>query len=268
MTVQGDLRGRMEYGPAPEAAAPALDWLERHGRRFGLFIGGDFVAPATGGGFATLNPATGEALAEVRARPARPTSTAAVAAARKAQAAWAALPGTARAAAPLRARAASSRSTRGFFAVLETLDNGKTDPRDPRHRRPAGRPAFLPPRRLGRGRRERVPRVSRRIGVCGQVIPWNFPLLMLAWKIAPALAAGNTVVLKPAEQTPLTALALRRDLPRGRAAARASSTSSPGPAATGAALVGASRASTRSPSPARPRSAARSARRRPGRARA
>jgi aldehyde dehydrogenase (NAD+) len=153
---------------------------------------------------------------------------------------------------------------RALPAVLETMDNGKP---------------------IRESRDIDVPLVARHfyhhagwaeligdefpghcpVGVCGQIIPWNFPLLMLAWKIAPALAAGNTVVLKPAEFTPLTALAFA-EICREAGCRRASSTSSPATAKTGAALV-AMRASTRSPSPARPRSAASSARPPPARAR-
>ena len=147
-----------------------------------------------------------------------------------------------------------------LFAVLETLDNGKPirETRDidiplvARHfYHHAGWAQLLD---------TRVRRLRARVGVVGQIIPWNFPLLMLAWKIAPALAAGNTVVLKPAEFTPLTALLLRRDRATRPGCRRACSTSSPATARR-ARRSSSIRTSTRSPSPARPKSAASSARR-------
>ena len=105
----------------------------------------------------------------------------------------------------MRSRACCRRHAR-LFAVLEIARQRQADPRNPRHRRAAGRAPLLSSCRLGAAAwtansPDHVP-----VGVVGQIIPWNFPLLMLAWKIAPALAAGNTVVLKPAEFTPLTAL--------------------------------------------------------------
>jgi hypothetical protein len=148
--------------------------------------------------------------------------------------------------------------------VLETLDNGKPikESRDVDvplaaahffyHAGWADKLAYAIP-----GRPD-----PRPLGVAGQVIPWNFPLLMAAWKLAPALAAGNTVVLKPAETTPLTAPRAGRDLPAGRPASRAWSTCCPAPARP-ARRWSATPASTRSRSPARPRSAGRSSARWP-----
>lgn len=190
----------MDYGPAPESPAVALDWLK--GRHFGHFIAGRFSEP--GEGFAVLNPATGEALAEATQGSAADVD-AAVAAARAAFPAWSALPGHARAR-HLYALARHIQKRERLLSVLESLDNGKPirESRDidiplvARHfTHHAGWAELLESEFPG----------ARPHGVCGQIIPWNFPLLMLAWKVAPALAAGNTVVLKPAEYTPLTALA-------------------------------------------------------------
>ncbi|MFL5401270.1 MAG: aldehyde dehydrogenase family protein [Gemmatimonadales bacterium] len=192
----------MEYGPAPEAAGPALQWLEAHSRRFGLFIGGGWIKPGSDT-FETLNPATGKPLATLsQASPAEVDR--AVKAARKAQPDWWALGGHARAR-YLYALARQIQKHSRLFAVLESLDNGKPirESRDidiplvARHFSYHAGWAQLMEQELP----DRVP-----VGVIGQIIPWNFPLLMLAWKIAPALATGNTVVLKPAEFTSLTAL--------------------------------------------------------------
>ncbi len=194
----------MEYGPAPEDAAPAKAWLEKHGRRFGHFIDGEFVMPAKGKTFASTNPATGEKLADIALGTAKDVD-AAVAAATKAFKTWSALSGNARAR-HLYALARQVQKHSRLLAVLETMDNGKPirESRDidvplvARHfYHHAGWAELIETELPGH-----VP-----AGVCGQVIPWNFPLLMLAWKIAPALAAGCTVVLKPAEYTPLTAMA-------------------------------------------------------------
>jgi aldehyde dehydrogenase (NAD+) len=192
----------MAYGPAPEAAAPAHAWLDQHGRRFGLFIGGAWTTPA-GETFETFNPATGKPLARLtQASPAEVDR--AVRAARAAQPGWWALGGHGRAR-YLYALARQIQKHSRLFAVLESLDNGKPirESRDidvplvARHFYHHAGWAQLMARELP-GREP--------VGVVGQIIPWNFPLLMLAWKIAPALAMGNTVVLKPAEFTSLTAL--------------------------------------------------------------
>ncbi len=207
----------MEYGPAPESAAPALEWIKGHGGALGLFIGGRFMPPATGQTFDTINPATTERLARVaQAGPADVDR--AVQAARDAFPGWAALPGHARARYCYALAREVQRNAR-FLAVLESLDNGKPirETRDldiplvARHfYHHAGWAQLLESEFPG----------YRPVGVVGQIIPWNFPLLMVAWKVAPALAAGNTVVLKPAEFTPLTALAFaelaaRAGLPPG-----------------------------------------------------
>ena len=194
----------MEYGPAPEDPKEAVAWLERHGRRFGHFIGGTWQPPADGKYFDTFDPSTGEKLAAVgQGSPADVDS--AVRIARAASPKWRSLTPHLRARF-LYALARLVQKHSRLLAVLETMDNGKP---------------------IRESRDIDIPLVARHFyyhagwaqlldeefpgyepcGVVGQIIPWNFPLLMLGWKIAPALAAGNTVVLKPAEFTPLTALA-------------------------------------------------------------
>jgi aldehyde dehydrogenase (NAD+) len=193
----------MDYGTAPESSAAALKWIEERGADFGLFINGAFVKPAGHESFATHNPANNELLAKLCQAQAADVD-AAVSAARGAQADWESMGGSARSK-YLYAIARLVQKHARLFAVLETLDNGKP---------------------IRESRDIDVPLVARHfyfhagaavlmadempdhqaLGVAAQVIPWNFPLLMLAWKIAPALAMGNTVVLKPAEYTSLTAL--------------------------------------------------------------
>src|SRR5712672_1916504 len=194
----------MEYGPAPEDPREALVWLDRHGRKLGHFIGGSFRPPVDGVYFDTVDPSTGEPLAAV-AQGSATDIDAAVKAARGALPAWQALTPHARAR-YLYALARQVQKHSRRLAVLETMDNGKPirESRDldiplvARHfYHHAGWAQLLPQEFPG----------YVACGVVGQIIPWNFPLLMLAWKIAPALATGNTVVLKPAEFTPLTALA-------------------------------------------------------------
>ncbi|MGF6240342.1 aldehyde dehydrogenase (NAD+) [Paraburkholderia sp. GAS38] len=207
----------MEYGPAPEDDQPARAWLAQHEAGFGHFIGGAWRAPASGERFESREPATGELLAQLAQGDAADVD-AAVAAARAAQPGWLALGGAGRAR-HLYALARMVQRHSRLFAVLEALDNGKP---------------------IRETRDIDVPLVARHflhhagwaqlqdsefadfapLGVVGQIVPWNFPLLMLAWKIAPAIATGNCVVLKPAEYTPLTALlfaelAHRAGLPAG-----------------------------------------------------
>lgn len=202
MTVK-EIFQTMDYGPAPEAADLANDWLEQHKRSFNLFIEGKFVKPKTNDYFEAINPATAKALAKV-ARAGAKDVDAAVKAAGRALDSWSKLSGHSRAR-YLYAIARHIQKHSRLFAVLETLDNGKPirETRDidiplaARHfYHHAGWAQLVETEFAG----------YEPVGVCGQIIPWNFPLLMLAWKIAPALAAGNTVVLKPAEFTPLTAL--------------------------------------------------------------
>jgi aldehyde dehydrogenase (NAD+) len=193
----------MEYGPAPEESKEAVGWLERHSRRFAHFIGGEWQVPSAGEYFDTVDPSNGEKLASV-AQGSAADVDAAVKAARAASSGWRGLSPHVRAR-YLYALARLVQKHSRLLAVLETMDNGKP---------------------IRESRDIDIPLVARHFyyhagwaqllvqefpeyeacGVVGQIIPWNFPLLMLAWKIAPALATGNTVVLKPAEFTPLTAL--------------------------------------------------------------
>ncbi|MDE2369343.1 MAG: aldehyde dehydrogenase family protein [Burkholderiales bacterium] len=191
----------MDYGPAPESADAALQWLDRHGRRFGFHVGGAWRDAAEH--FETRNPANGALLAQIGQGSAADVD-AAVAAAAAALPAWQALGGHGRAR-HLYALARALQKHARLFAVLETLDNGKPirESRDidiplaVRHfYHHAGWAQLLDTEFAG----------QRGVGVVGQIVPWNFPLLMLAWKIAPALACGNTAVFKPAEYTSLTAL--------------------------------------------------------------
>src|SRR5437868_348970 len=195
----------MAYGPAPESDKPALEWLERHGRAFGLFVGGRWTKSKNGDAFDVINPATTAPLARVT-QAGKADVDVAVAAARKAFPGWSALSGHARAR-HLYALARTGQKHSRLLAVLESLDNGKSirETRDldiplvARHfYHHAGWAQLAQSEFAGYGP----------VGVVGQIVPWNFPLLMVAWKVAPALAAGNTVVLKPAEFTPLTALCL------------------------------------------------------------
>lgn len=191
----------MDYGPVPESAAEAQAWLDKHDRRFGHFIGGAFTKPAQV--FETRNPATGEVLAQI-SEASQKDVDAAVAAARKAQGPWEKLGGHARARI-LYALARGLQKHARLFAVLETLDNGKPIRESRDIDVPLAQRHFYFHAGMAQLMESELPGV-RAIGICGQIVPWNFPLLMLAWKIAPALAMGNTVVLKPAEYTPLTAL--------------------------------------------------------------
>jgi aldehyde dehydrogenase (NAD+) len=192
----------MAYGPAPEGISQAHAWLEQHGRVFGLFIGGEWVR-GSGEAFDSLNPATGQPLARIAQATDKDVDRA-VRAARSAQPIWWSLGGHGRAR-YLYALAREIQKHSRLLAVLESLDNGKPirESRDidvplvARHFYHHAGWAQLMEQELP----DRMP-----LGVIGQIIPWNFPLLMLAWKIAPALAMGNTVVLKPAEFTSLTAL--------------------------------------------------------------
>ena len=230
MTVR-EIFETMSYGPAPEGAAEAMAWLDGHGRRFGQFIGGAFTAP--GEVFATRNPATGAVLAEVSQGGAEDVA-AAVAAARRAFGPWSRKPGHERARV-LYALARLLQKHARMFAVLETLDNGKPVRESRDIDIPLAQRHFYYHAGLAQLMDSEMPGMAPH-GVCGQVIPWNFPLLMLAWKVAPALAAGNTVVLKPAEYTPLTAL-LFADICREAGVPKGVVNIVTGDGATGAALV-------------------------------
>ena len=196
-----DIFETMDYGPAPESAADALAWIVDQGSRFGCFIDGEFTTP--GAVFETRNPATGEVLAEIT-QASDTDVAAAVAAARAAQPGWEGLGGPGRARV-LYALARLMQKHARLFAVLETLDNGKPI----RESRDIDLPLVQRHFYYHAGQAQLMGDVlpgRRALGVCGQIVPWNFPLLMLSWKVAPALAMGNTVVLKPAEWTSLTAL--------------------------------------------------------------
>ncbi len=200
MTIK-EIFDTMAYGPAPEAATEALAWLARHGNSFGHWIDGRFTAPDAV--FETKNPTTGKVLATVSQGSASSVDSA-VAAARRAQPKWAAMPGHKRAKI-LYALARLTQKHSRLLAVLETLDNGKPIRESRDIDVPLVTRHFYYHAGLAQLMASELPG-HEALGVCGAVIPWNFPLLMLAWKVAPALAAGNTVVLKPAEYTPLTAL--------------------------------------------------------------
>ncbi|MFI7617423.1 aldehyde dehydrogenase family protein [Nonomuraea terrae] len=195
-----------EYAPAPESR----DVVDLRSS-YGLFINGEFVE-GSGKPFKTVNPATEETLAEVATATSDDVDRA-VQAARKAFGVWSALPGGERAKYLFRiARIIQERARE--LAVLESLDNGKPIRESRDFDLPQAAAHFFyyagwadKLEYAGFGRRPTNGQGGTKpLGVAGQVIPWNFPLLMLAWKIAPALACGNTVVLKPAETTPLTAL--------------------------------------------------------------
>ncbi len=212
MTTVSEIFQTMAYGPAPESDKQAREWLAKHGGEggvggggeFGLFVGGSWVKPASGEWFDVINPATTQRIARVP-QAGKADVDAAVAAARAAFPGWSGLPGHARAR-YLYALAREVQRHARLLAVLESMDNGKSirETRDldiplvARHFYHHAGWAQL---------RESEFAGATPVGVVGQIIPWNFPLLMVAWKVAPALAAGNTVVLKPAEFTPLTALA-------------------------------------------------------------
>ena len=204
-----------EYAPAPESRA-VVDIAAS----YGLFIDGDFTDAAGGTTFATVNPATEEVLAEVTSAGAEDVDRAVRAARRAYQRTWGPMSGRERAKYLFRiARLIQERSRE--LAVLETLDNGKPI----RESRDVDVPLAAAHFFYHAGWADKLEHAGygpdpRPLGVAAQVIPWNFPLLMLAWKVAPALACGNTVVLKPAETTPLTALAFadicrQADLPPG-----------------------------------------------------
>ncbi|MFT5165233.1 MAG: aldehyde dehydrogenase (NAD+) [Saprospiraceae bacterium] len=193
----------MDYGPAPESAGEATEFLESHKRTFQLFINGQWKKPSSGIYFDSINPSNKEKLAKTAEANEKDVDDA-VKAANKALPKWVAIGGHQRAR-YLYAIARQVQKHSRLFAVLEALDNGKPirETRDidiplvARHFYHHAGWAQL---------RDTELKDYKEIGVIGQIIPWNFPLLMLSWKIAPALAMGNTVVLKPAEFTSLSAL--------------------------------------------------------------
>ncbi|TYC63482.1 aldehyde dehydrogenase family protein [Rhodobacterales bacterium] len=191
----------MDYAPSTEDDSVARKWLADHGGRFGHFIGGRFTDPAKG--LETREPASGKVLAEI-AQGTDEVVNKAVAAARKAQKGWAGLSGHERAV-KLYALARIIQRNARLLAVVEALDNGKPIRETRDIDIPLAARHFYHHAGWAQLKESQFPDHDP-VGVIGQIIPWNFPLLMLAWKVAPALALGNTVVLKPAEATPLTAL--------------------------------------------------------------
>ncbi len=191
----------MDYGTAPESAADALAWLVDQGDRFGHFIDGAFTD--AGEGFDSRNPANGEVLATLT-QATQADVDAAVRAARTAQPRWEKLGGHGRARHIYSIARLLQKHSR-LFAVLESLDNGKPIREARDIDVPLAQRHFYYHAGMAQLMEAELPDAAP-LGVCGQIIPWNFPLLMLAWKIAPALAMGNTVVLKPAEYTSLTAM--------------------------------------------------------------
>lgn len=198
-----EIYNSMEYGPAPESNKESEAFLEAHKRKFPLYINGKWTKPASDAYFDTINPATREHLAQIAEAGEKDVDNA-VKAAKKALKGWAELGGHGRAR-YLYAIARQIQKHARLFAVLESMDNGKPirETRDidiplvARH--------FYHHAGWAQLMDTEMPDYKE-LGVVGQIIPWNFPLLMLSWKIAPALAMGNTVVLKPAEYTSLTAL--------------------------------------------------------------
>jgi len=192
-----------EYADAPESTE-----IVRLEDRYGLFIGGEFVEPKSGKWFETIDPATEEPLAKVAEAGPEDVDLAVKAARAASDETWRDLPGSERAKYLYRiARQLQERARE--FAVLETMDGGKPIKESRDVDLPLSAAHFFYYAGWADKLEYAFPnRHPRPVGVAGQVIPWNFPMLMAAWKLAPALAAGNTVVLKPAETTPLTALLL------------------------------------------------------------
>jgi aldehyde dehydrogenase (NAD+) len=194
---------KWNYAPAPEAN----DYLKVK-PRYSLFIGGKFVAPKSGRYFDSLNPATEEKLAEIAEADAKDVAAAVLAAKRAYNKVWRKMPGRERAKYLFRiARLIQEKSRE--LAVLETMDGGKTI----KESRDIDLPLVAAHFFYYAGWADKLQyafpgRLAQPLGVAAQIIPWNFPLLMAAWKLAPALACGNTCVLKPAETTSITALHL------------------------------------------------------------
>ncbi len=193
----------MDYGPAPESPAAVNTWLEDHNRQFGLFINNQWVRPEGADFYPSYNPATLEKLADTT-QAGQTEVDQAVTAARKAFESWRTTSGVVRAR-HLYAVARNIQKHSRLLAVLESLDNGKPI----RESRDIDVPLLARHFYYHAGWAQLMEtelRDYQPVGVIGQIIPWNFPLLMLAWKIAPAIAMGNTVVLKPASYTRLSAL--------------------------------------------------------------
>ena len=194
---------KLDYSEALESSSEAQKWLEDNGRRFGQFINGKFISQKDAEIIASLDPSNGDLLANIEIASDSQLNTA-VKAARQAQSNWQALGGHARAKV-LYALARLIQKNARLIAVLETLDNGKPI----RESRDIDIPLAIRHFYHHAGwaqLQEKEFKSYESIGVVAQIVPWNFPLLMLSWKIAPALAMGNTIVFKAAEQTPITAM--------------------------------------------------------------
>jgi len=203
MTNVAEILETMEYGPAPESAAPVEAWLDLHNRSFDLYINGAWVAPTGGKRIDSINPATNEKLAAI-AHAAPEDIDAAVKAARAAQPGWAKLGGAGRAR-YLYALARLIQKHSRLFAVLETMDNGKPIRETRDIDVPLAVRHFYHHAGWAQLLESEFPDYEP-VGVIGQIVPWNFPFLIMAWKVAPALAAGNTIVLKPSRETSLSTL--------------------------------------------------------------
>ncbi len=201
MTVK-EIFKTMAYGPAAESAEMAMKWLRNNKNSFDNFVAGKFLKPDSKEYFETINPASNEVLAKV-AKSNKKDVDKAVKAAKKAFKPWSETTGFERSK-YLYALARQVQKHARLFAVIETLDNGKPI----RETRDIDIPLVVRHFYYHAGWAQLEDEFDgyEPLGVAGQIIPWNFPLLMLAWKVAPAIAAGNTVVLKPAEQTPLSAM--------------------------------------------------------------
>ena len=194
---------KLDYSEALESSSEAQKWLEDNGRRFGQFINGKFISQKDAEIIASLDPSNGDLLANIEIASDSQLNTA-VKAARQAQPNWQALGGHGRAKV-LYALARLIQKNARLIAVLETLDNGKPI----RESRDIDIPLAIRHFYHHAGwaqLQEKEFKSYESIGVVAQIVPWNFPLLMLSWKIAPALAMGNTIVFKAAEQTPITAM--------------------------------------------------------------
>jgi len=212
-----DLFESLDYGPAPESPDRANQWLQEREHRLDHFIGGEWLMPDSGLYFETLNPASGEVLAKVADGDEADVNRA-VAAAADALEGWVAMGGHGRAR-YLYAMSRHIQKNSRLYSVLESMDNGKPIRESRDIDIPLVARHFHHHAGWAQVMQDRLPGY-RPIGVVGQIIPWNFPLLMLAWKVAPALAMGNTVVLKPAEFTSSTAVLFAEmcreiGLPRG-----------------------------------------------------
>lgn len=209
----------LDYGPAPESESKTREWLKSHQSKFSHYIDGKWMPPINGGYLKSINPAKSEEVIAEIALGTKEDVDSAINAAAVAFPGWSALPGHERAKYLYAIARAVAKHAR-LFSVLESLDNGKPI----RETRDIDVPVVIRHFYYHAGWAQTMDQEFRGYkpgGVIAQIIPWNFPILMLAWKIAPAIAAGNTVVLKPSKSTPMTALLLadilmnQVQLPRG-----------------------------------------------------